>query len=39
MDQTQLYHSGRLTDGWHLFGAHPATEGGVHGWWSNTLMT
>ena len=35
MDQTQLYHSGRLTDGWHLFGAHPATEGGVHGWWFN----
>ena len=35
MDQTQLYHSGRLTDGWQLFGAHPATEGGVHGWWFN----
>ena len=35
MDQTQLYHSGRLTDGWQLFGAHPATEGGIHGWWFN----
>ena len=34
-DQTQLYHSGSLTDGWRLFGAHPATEGDVHGWWFN----
>ena len=34
-DRTQLYHSGCLTDGWRLFGAHPATEGGVHGWWFN----
>ena len=34
-DRTQLYHSGRLTDGWQLFGAHPATEGGIHGWWFN----
>ncbi len=32
-DRTQLYHSGCLTDGWRLFGAHPATENGVHGWW------
>ena len=32
-DRTQLYHSGCLTDGWRLFGAHPATEDGVHGWW------
>ena len=32
-DRTQLYHSGCLTDGWQLFGAHPATENGVHGWW------
>ena len=34
-DRTQLYHSGCLTDGWRLFGAHPATEKGVHGWWFN----
>ena len=34
-DRTQLYHSGCLTDGWRLFGAHPATENGVHGWWFN----
>ena len=34
-DQTQLYHSGSLTDGWRLFGAPPATEGDVHGWWFN----
>ena len=34
-DRTQLYHSGCLTDGWRLFGAHPATEDGVHGWWFN----
>ena len=34
-DQTQLYHSGCLTDGWRLFGAHPATEKGTHGWWFN----
>jgi len=34
-DQTQLYHSGSLTDGWRLFGAHPATEEDVHGWWFN----
>ena len=34
-DRTQLYHSGCLTDGWRLFGAHPATEKGTHGWWFN----
>ena len=34
-DRTQLYHSGCLTNGWRLFGAHPATEKGVHGWWFN----
>ena len=34
-DRTQLYHSGCLTDGWRLFGAHPATEKGAHGWWFN----
>ena len=34
-DRTQLYHSGCLTDGWRLFGAHPATENGGHGWWFN----
>ena len=34
-DRTQLYHSGCLTDGWRLFGAHPATEKGAYGWWFN----
>ena len=34
-DRTQLYHSGCLTNGWRLFGAHPATEKGTHGWWFN----
>ena len=37
-DRTQLYHSGCLTDGWRLFGAHPATEKGVHGWWFNVWV-
>ena len=34
-DRTQLYHSGCLSDGWRLFGAHPATEGTARGWWFN----
>ncbi len=34
-DQTQLYHSGKPDGRLRLFGAHPATEGDVHGWWFN----
>ena len=31
-ERVELFHQGNLTDGWHLFGAHPVQENGVDGW-------
>lgn len=31
-ERVELFHQGNLTDGWHLFGAHPVQEDGVDGW-------